>query len=362
MPPDRSAQKLRRWIDLIVALLRRRSAVSFEELKGDVPAYATAKTAPESVLRTFERDKDELIAFGIPIELSSDDMGVRRFYRLEPTDFFLPYLTLVGGAASTAKPSRRRTPADRGLDELMFTPDELELVVRAGHRVQQLGDARLAADAAGALRKLAFDMPVPESDGTEQVHVDRQHDDPAVLDLLDQSLRARKIVRFAYHSMGRDTHERREVEPWGLVFLAGYWYLLGADHGVGKLKRFRVNRMSAVDIERARPHTPDFTVPDSFDISVYAKWQEAWQIGDGDVMQVTVQFTGSAGVVTEAARLGAPVQGAPDQRCFEVRKSATFARWLLRLAGEARPVSPPEFVTAWRDMAQATAAIYGASR
>jgi hypothetical protein len=29
---------------------------SFNDFKGDVPAYATSEAAPESVLRTFERD------------------------------------------------------------------------------------------------------------------------------------------------------------------------------------------------------------------------------------------------------------------------------------------------------------------
>lgn len=361
MPPDRSAQKLRRWIDLIVALLRRSGPASFDEFKGDVPAYATSRAAPESVLRTFERDKDELIAFGIPIDVSSDDMGVRRLYRIAPGDFYLPLLHLVD-AHSNETPARQRARGGRAGDTLAFTPDELDLVIRAGRRAQQLGDAYLAAEAAGALRKLALKLTIPDDDGRERVRVEPQHADPAVLDLLDQALRARKLARFDYHSMGRDAHGRREVEPWGLVFVARHWYLLAKDRGVGELRRFRVRRISALEIERARPHTPDFTVPDSFDITTYARWQEAWRIGDGDATQVTVQFTGSTGVVEEAARLGAPVSGAPDHRRFEVRRAATFARWLLRLAGNARPVTPPEFVATWRELAKATASIYGADR
>src|ERR1039458_4443404 len=159
MPIDRSSQKLRRWIDLIVALLRRSVPASFDEFKGDVPAYATAKTAPESVLRTFERDKVELIAFGIPIEVSSDSMGIRRLYRIAPADFFLPVLQLVE-EHSDASSARARTRGSRAADTLAFTPDELDLVIRAGRRVQQLGDPYLAAEAAGALRKLALKLTI----------------------------------------------------------------------------------------------------------------------------------------------------------------------------------------------------------
>ena len=120
--------------------------------------------------------------------------------------------------------------------------------------------------------------------------------------------------------------------------------------------------MDDIELERARPHTPDFVVPESFDISSYAKWQQAWELGDGDSIEVTVRFSGTTNTASAAALLGAPVAGSPDQRRFEVRNADTFARWLLRLAGEAAPTAPPEFVNRWRSLLEATAAIYGAAR
>jgi proteasome accessory factor B len=252
-----------------------------------------------------------------------------------------------------------RSRGSRAPDTLAFTPDELDLVVRAGRRVQQLGDPYLAAEAAAALRKLALKVTIPADDGRESVNVEQQHDDPATLELLDEALRAHKGVRFDYHSMERDAHGRREAEPWGLVFLARHWYLLANDRGVNELRRFRVSRISAVEIERARPRTPDFDVPKSFDITEYARWREAWRIGDGDASRVTVEFMGPTNATAAAAKLGAPVAGSPSQRIFEVRRPETFARWLLCMAGEARPIAPPEFVATWSDLARSTAAVYG---
>jgi len=359
MPPDRSSQKLRRWIDLIVALLRRRQAAAFDEFKGDVPQYATSSAAPESVLRTFERDKDELAAFGVPIEVSADQMGVRRLYRLTPGDFFLPYLELVDAEQVAARKRPRTAPR---LETLAFTPDELDLVVRAGRRAQQLGDPRLALDAANALRKIAFDMPVPGPDATESVRVGPQHEDPEILDQIDRALRARKIILFDYHSIARDSHERREVEPWGLVFLARHWYVLGNERAAQSLKRFRVSRMRDLAVNQKAPHTPDFAVPPSFDISAYARWRQAWELGDGDTIEVVVRFTGVANHVAEAAGLGLPVAGAPADRRYEVRNTDAFARWLLRLTGDACPVAPPAFVATWRALVERTVAAYGGAR
>src|ERR1035437_3192064 len=181
MPADRSAQKLRRWIDLIVALLRRSGPASFNDFKGDVPSYATSDAAPESVLRTFERDKDELIRFGIPIEVSNDLKGVG-LYRIKPGNFYLPMLQL-GEALGLETPPRQRARGDRAISTLAFTPDELSLVVRAGRRVQQLGDPYLAAAAAGARRKLAFELALPDDDVMYLDHMEPNEDYPLSLHL-----------------------------------------------------------------------------------------------------------------------------------------------------------------------------------
>src|SRR5918999_3733078 len=94
-----ASQKIQRWIDLLAALLRRRFPVSLEELKREVPGYLyiVNKTA---LRRTFERDKDELRVFGIPIETITSPEG-ESGYRLQPQHFYLPYLTLRSGTTAT---------------------------------------------------------------------------------------------------------------------------------------------------------------------------------------------------------------------------------------------------------------------
>ena len=63
--------KLQRWIDLLAALLAHRHPVTFDELAANVPAYrdtgGTRAKKLASIKRTFERDKAELLALGVPI-------------------------------------------------------------------------------------------------------------------------------------------------------------------------------------------------------------------------------------------------------------------------------------------------------
>ena len=154
----RPSSKIQRWIDLLAALLRRRFPVSLEELSREVPGYLIAKNKV-ALRRTFERDKDELRAFGIPIETVTGPEGDAVGYRLQPRNFYLPYLTLRS-ATGTTKPKKVDKYGYQALPTLAFEPDELSAVVDAAARVRQLGDPLLAEQAESALRKLAVDLPV----------------------------------------------------------------------------------------------------------------------------------------------------------------------------------------------------------
>jgi hypothetical protein len=90
----------------------------------------------------------------------------------------------------------------------------------------------------------------------------------------------------------------------------------------------------------------------------HAKSRNAWELGDGDVVEAIVEFTGRSGYARSAAKLGEPVEGYPDRRRFKVRRREPFTRWLLSLAGEARPVEPQEVVDAWRLLARDVLALY----
>src|SRR3954462_6839687 len=85
-----ASQKMLRWIDLLAALLRRRFPVTFEELTKEVMAYLVISPNKVALRRTFERDKDELRAFGIPIETVPDSNGEPLGYRLRPSTFTCP--------------------------------------------------------------------------------------------------------------------------------------------------------------------------------------------------------------------------------------------------------------------------------
>jgi predicted DNA-binding transcriptional regulator YafY len=353
--------KLQRWIDLLAALLRRHGHATLEELVEEVPAYGRTRGGKEAIRRTFERDKKELRDYGVPLETVKDNgSGEVLGYRLRARDFYLPYLALMVEGRPVARAKRVDRDGYRSLPELCFEPDELEAVVAAGRRVEQLGSAALAEQARSALRKLAADLPVGAAETHEAIVPPKARVDDAVFEELAAALEAGKRVRITYHSMGRDAVEERDVEPYGLFFLGQHWYLAARDAGVadGPVKNFRVSRVRAAEVNGRRPGERDFDVPAGWSLKEHAKSRSAWELGDGDVVEAIVEFTGKSGYARAAAKLGESVDGQPTYRRFKIRRREPFTRWLLSLAGEARPVEPQEVVDAWRQLARDVLALY----
>lgn len=356
--PDTPAPKLQRWVDLIAALLARKSTQTFDELAREVPAYAGGNA--DSIKRMFERDKLELRALGVPLETVGEDGDEETAYRLRTTDFYLPYLSVVSARGRTT-PTRVDRYGYRALSQLAFDPDELTAVAEAAARVRQLGDRSLAEDSVSAMRKLAFDLPMDAAvQGTEDVVIGQPFAaaSPDVLRTLSAALVARKRVTIDYYSMSSQTSSGREVDPFGLFFLNAHWYLAAREHAANAVKNFRVSRIRSAKAHAARAGTADYEIPKDFDLRAHARSKQAWEIGADVVGDVVVEIRGTSGATDAAASLGEAIPGKQNQRRFAVRRPEVFARWLLSFAGEIVPMSPPELVAEYRRQLAETLAVY----
>ena len=351
-----SPNKLQRWTDLLAALLRRNFAVDFDTLRREVPAYADSSRSRDAMMRMFERDKDELRSLGVPIDSVKDEDGSLGKYRLASRLFYLPYLQLV--ADSGRQPKRPRGPGYQSLPVLAFEPEELDAVAHAVHRVAALGDAALAHEAMTALRKLGHDLVLPSADTNNELIKLEQSVAPETLDELADALRQRKRIRFSYRSMHRDEVSERHMEPYGLAFISGHWYLVGRDLEVDARRQFRVSRMRDLSVNSVKAQSPDFTVPADFDLAAHARSRQAWELGDAEPEDVLLRFRVESGVTRPAMQLGEAVANEPSIRRFRVRRPDTFALWVLGFAGDAEVVSPESMVTRVHALAQATRARY----
>ena len=365
------SSKLQRWIDLLAVLLEHRLPLTFLDLARRVPAYMAdgsveAGAASDTVKRMFERDKDELREQGVPIESVGDVGDEASAYTLRAREFYLPYLCLVS-ARGVVEPTKVTKYGYGSLASLTFEPDELQLIGEAAARALQVGDPTLADHARSAMRKLAFDLPVGATDARADVRYDGDILLPPptrvnthILATLGDALFDRKRVRCEYHGMGADSASLRTIEPYGLFYVSGYWYLVARDVDKDALRNFRVSRMGDVTVLKPTGAKHDYEIPVDFSLREHARSRRAWDLGDLDSLEAVVEFRATSGAAVAASALGTPDTAGPSFRRFDVRRTDSFARWLLSFAGDATPVSPDALVHEYSRLVRETQERYAA--
>jgi proteasome accessory factor B len=352
--------KLQRRIDLLAALLSHRFGVSLADLKTLVPAYGASRTEG-SLERMFERDKDDLRALGFPIQVREEEteQGLTHRYYMRARETYLPFLALTARSAQSRKSP---PPGYRDLPTINFEPDELSALVRAAHRAKQVGDPSLTHDVESAIAKLTYDLGVAlgSAVGESEDHAIRIPEPGAApaVSVLGESLLRRKSVEFTYRSMNRDATETRTVEPYGIYFSNGHWYLVGRDVPSDALRKFRVSRMEQVRANTRKPQSVDYVIPADFDLALHARAKEPWALGEDDAQEMIVEIRADSGAAASVRTLGEPVSGAPSQRRFQVRRADSFVRWLMSFGGDVVPISPPSLREHYHAVIAATLSAY----
>jgi proteasome accessory factor B len=182
----------------------------------------------------FERDKEDLRDLGIPLETGSlsafdDEPG----YRIPRNDYALPDITLE--------------------------PDEAAAFVLAA---RMWSSAALGASATRALRKL-------EAAGVEISRLPEGLQ-PRVgaggtgLPTVAEAAREGRRLKFDYRGAHDSEPMTRHVEPWGVVWWHGRWYLVGHDLDREAPRVFRLSRV--VGDPKAEGKAGVVTVPEGVDL------------------------------------------------------------------------------------------------
>ena len=175
-------------------------------------------------------------------------------------------------------PPMKRFHIPKGLDGFFQDPTAAELS-DLGVLVAELRDAGATARAeslAGLERKIraatrhgrrrATETDVEALLRAERIAVQagpRPAEDPGVLMVLRQALLGMKMLRFTYHG-GSRPGTSREVVAYGIIF-GRMNYLIGADAGTTKPKRWRLDRIEKLEcLDTAAPP------PDDFDLVAFA--------------------------------------------------------------------------------------------
>ena len=177
-----------------------------------------------------------------------------------------------------------------------------------------------------------------------------------IMEKLRSATREHHSISVLYQNQVDAEAGRRKIDPYALVFRAGWWYLVGYCHLRLALRTFRVDRIQKLTIL-----DPTFVVPKDFDIHAYLENEFKSQ----PIIRAHLRFIHEAAhIVTSNRSLWETLQENPDGS-MDVTLTAPDLPWLasmtLSFANWVIVLEPQELKDMIREWAQATINLYAGS-
>ncbi|MGH7296787.1 MAG: helix-turn-helix transcriptional regulator, partial [Polyangiaceae bacterium] len=131
------------------------------------------------------------------------------------------------------------------------------------------------------------------------------------------------------------------VDPYGLGFARGAWYLVGYDHTRTALRSFRLDRIRG----EVAPFGPEraFRPPDSFRVQDHVE-RPPWEMAEAPPIEVTIEVAPAIAWFVEDLVAGKrPAEHRADGSALlrlDVRDRAAFVRWVLSHGRHVRIKEP----------------------
>ncbi len=299
----------------VLELLQSRQRISGPELA----------TRLEVDARTVRRYITMLQDLGIPVEAERGRYGS---YRLRP-GFKLP--------------------------PLMFTDDEALALTLGLLVARKIGLGVAAPATEGALAKVERALPAMLRERIQAVQETLVFDiqpssavpDNEVVVTLCAAAQQQRQVWIRYHNWNASEETERIVDPYGLVYRVGFWYMVGYCHLRAEMRTFRLDRIQATEMR-----TEIFKRPPDFDSLAHvlrsiSNTPATWQV---DVLLETTLENAQHIVPPALAILDQEGEGV-SFRCY-VENLDWIAYVLLGLGCPFIVRQPPELRNALKELAQ----------
>ena len=230
-----SQAKTERLVNLTMALLDSRRYMRKSEIFRKVAGYSGSDETKE---RMFERDKDDLRALGIEIEVASHDplFEDEPGYRIRPESYQFPISK--------------------------FSSEENALISTA---LNLWNSSEMSGVATSAARRV---LSSSENAPTifEELITPNEFNESGLTEIT-RALANRSRITFDYCKNSSEAKQTRQVNPFGLSTWQGSWYLVGEDLDRGDIRVFKLSRIvSKIEVSAKRE---TFEIPNDFKITDY---------------------------------------------------------------------------------------------
>lgn len=251
------------------------------------------------------------------------------------------------------------------LPPVMFTAEEASALFVGGEMVKQFTDASLQGPMASALDKLRAVLPRDKQDHVEKLvsrtivrgRVGRATPDTAGqrwMVTVQQGVVMRRVLRMAYRGLEREEETQRDVEPLGVVFYGGAWYLVAWCRLRTGIRHFRVDRIRRLELlPVAFAPREDFKLADHMERSGVEGDTEPVRVWFHQHAQERAQRESYATLIEEKKR-----DGGAEFTLYSYSLEWT-AQWLLSFGDRAEAMAPKKLRSLVRAAAEKVVAKHG---
>jgi len=232
------------------------------------------------------------------------------------------------------------------LPPVMFTADEASSLFVGGELVKQFTDASLHGPMGSALDKLRAVLPRDRQDHVERLvnHtlvINRPgRADPGAASQrwllpVQQGVVLRRVLRMMYCGRDQEGETQRDVEPLGVVFYGGAWYLVAWCRLRKDFRHFRVDRIRRLEVSaQVFPPRPDFSLANHMQQSRGREQSIPARIWFARAAQARAKRESSATLIDAGARDGG------TEYSLYTWSLEWLATWLLSFGSSAEAVAP----------------------
>ena len=233
------------------------------------------------------------------------------------------------------------------LPPVMFTAEEATALFVGGEFVKQFADASLGTPMASALVRIRAVLPRDRQDELDRLArataiMGTSPGLPSGLDQqtllpIQQAVVSRRVLRLTYRARARAEDTVRDVEPLGVIYYGGAWYLVAWCRLRADLRHFKLERVRGLEVRAER-----FPVRENFSLREHLEHD----VGTHSTIPARVWFAEDAMERVRREGFSGFVEARPARGGQEV-DFMTFslewlARWLLSFGEDAEALAPAE--------------------
>lgn len=170
-----------------------------------------------------------------------------------------------------------------------------------------------------------------------RISVEDGNDPDGYRRLLERAIRERRACRIRYLGSSNPEPDVRAVDPYGLVYASGTWYLIGRCAKSSEVRVFRLDRVVAAELELAEER---FERPDDVNLESFVAGGRVFAAAE--TRPVTVRYSER---VSDWVRESGPVREGPNGEVFvdyQIADPHWVVRHVLQYGPEAVVVEPDE--------------------